>query len=224
MKNPGMLIAAVAALTFANCHKPVAEDDNRPPILKAPPPPAKPVPVARATPVPIATPQPRELAPDGVFYLRVKKSITTNDGITAFPAGTLVRRTFGGEYLTLDGQVLKLDAREMTNDLAEARQIAGYTTSARAAQARAIATASATPASTASAPSTARANPQHATGANPDPAGSAPGRRYVPGVIRQASGMESSTSLGGNHTPTKDGWLWQRNAAGDWVRVKQLRK
>lgn len=145
MKLTGLIVATVA-IALAGCQKPVAETTPQPPppelpVVESVPaaPPPVPVAVIEEPPTSVAPPEPvRELAPAGVFYLRAKKSLTTDDGIVGFAPGTVLRETAPGEYATRDNQTLKLAAHEITNDLAEARQLAGYNAAIRAAQAQGL--------------------------------------------------------------------------------------
>lgn len=137
--------------------------------------------------------------------------MTTDDGIIGFTPGTCLREFAPGEYLTNEGQALKLAAHEVTNDLAEARQIAGYSAAVRSLTARNIALLDAPK------PAAAEATPASAS------AGAA--ARHMPGVSTQVVKTRPTTGLGATHSKTEDGWLWQRSAkTGEWVPVKRLGK
>ncbi len=127
MKLTGMTITLLA-LALASCERPTAE--NRKP---APSPP-----VATAPPM-------RQIAAPGNYFLRRPVSITTDAGIAGYPAGTAVRQTSAQKYKTADGQILKLAANDVTNDLNEARALAGRDVVVQAALTRIPVRASATP-------------------------------------------------------------------------------
>lgn len=197
MKTSG-LIAALVTLALAGCQKPVAETepDTEPPPPAATPAPATPAAVV-AKVLPAATPVPRELAPAGRFYLRTKKSITTEDGIVGLPLATGLRETAPGEYVTDTGQQVTLAAHEVTNDLAEARQLASYNAAARAALANSL--------NAADAAETARAA-QAAKDAAAEASKSA--RRVAPAAAPAARPMGSSlnpnSELGKSHSSTNN--------------------
>lgn len=111
------LIVALAMLGLVGCKKPVE-------VVVEPP----------ATPAP-------EVAPPGRYWLRVKKSFTTDDGIVGYAPGTPLLETGPDEYVTDAGQSLQLAKEEVTNDLPEARKLVKSNAAARAIQARALAAA-----------------------------------------------------------------------------------
>lgn len=124
-------ILALTLLALAACEKKLtvstAPAPTPEPIAPATPAPtATPAPVpkiAEATPAP-ATPAPAShLAPEGVFFLTVAKSIMTDDGIIGLPPGTKVLRQAEGAYLAGEHK-LTLRADEVTNDLRMAQQLA----------------------------------------------------------------------------------------------------
>ena len=139
-------VAALCAFTFASCQKPVAEDSA----------PAAPAPVGPATPSPVATPPslvtappaspappvlaPPELAPPGRFFLRRKASSETAEGIVGYAPGTPVDQAAPGHYRVQDGNTLVLSDAEVTNNLAEARELVKGDATTRAAIARSLAT------------------------------------------------------------------------------------
>lgn len=138
-----LLLSAVALGIIAvigGCSKPAV-----PPIAQATPEPTpeptptpKPIAVvatpAPATPEPVpATPVPNYFAPEGVYFLMVKKSITTDDGITGVRPGTRLQKQADGSFTTDAGQTLQAAAHEVTNDLRVAQHIVGADAAASAA-------------------------------------------------------------------------------------------
>lgn len=200
----GLLFLCVA---LAGCSKPKSSKVEGPetpapqPVVATTPPPVK-----TATPVP-ATPAPKRLAPTGTFFLLTKKSVETADGITGFKPGTQITQQADGSF-TAGGLKLAVLPNEITNDLDLAARVAG----ADAQRQVAIQRAAATPAISATNNST-----KPASASTPDPS------RTVPATQRVGSGLDASSALGASHTMTKDGWLWQKTASGDWKRVRPLR-
>ena len=131
MKHFGLFIATLGALALTACHKPGTGSETTPISPVTPPPSKQSVVAVPATSPAVALPPARELAPEGIFYLRIEKSVTTPKGVVRLAPSTLVRRTSGGEYLTEENYALRLSSREITNDLAEARQILSNTLAAR---------------------------------------------------------------------------------------------
>lgn len=215
--KPGMiritLFAAVAA-AISSC-KPA-----KPEVAEEPPPvvPATPIPQATprlATPIAAITPAPDPLAPPGVFYLLRKASITTEEGIVGLKPGQSLRQTGPGTY-EVGGRSIQLPDDQVTNNLRIAGQFATAYASAQAVLRQNVQQRSATPSATPW-PKTA----QRSSTSAPSAAGAS--REYLPGVSKQASGLDSSSTLGAGHTRTKDGWLWQKNSAGQWIPVRPLR-
>ena len=92
-------------------------------------------------PVVLATPIPRRLAPEGVYYLTQKISVTNNDGVVGFPPGTEVRRVSqssnGMIVRTRNGVQTVLQDYQITNDLDIATQVARGDAAAQQAAAQA---------------------------------------------------------------------------------------
>jgi len=141
-----------------------------------------------------ATPTPAKAAPNGVFFLLTPISVETDSGITVLRPGTRVERTPGlATYKTPLGE-MSIASTALTNDPDLARRsLAGY----HATTVRPV-----------------EPPPTLAVTATPTPAKAAPMPTPAP---------PSTTTLGASHTRTKDGWLWQRKADGDWKRVRPLK-
>jgi hypothetical protein len=217
MKVTG-LIAVMAALAGASCSKPVATTGDE----DAPPPPAAVTTSAPVTPIaapapggaisqtPSATPAP-ELAPEGVFYLVAVARVENADGVHNLPPGTGVKLVRPGVYLTPYGEH-PLAAALLTNDLAKAR--AARDADRAAQDAARQKTADVAQAARAAQLARDSATPSPIAPAMQLPAGPTP--RFVEGVNRQPTGLDSSTSLGAAHTKVDDGWVWEKSADGKW--------
>lgn len=171
------------------------------------------------TPAPAATPPPvaKRLAPEGTFFLLVKKSAETPDGIFGFKPGTVVKQEADGSF-TAEGHKLDVQPNEITNDLDLAAHYAGADAQRQAALRQAAAIAAAvTP------PPSASANNSSSAPSRSSSSSSSSSGGPVSATRRTAGGLESSSSLGSGHTKTQDGWLWQKDAAGNWHRVRPLR-
>lgn len=216
----GILAAACAFL--AACSKKTAESAPEPaePAAVITPQP-KPVAAVAATP----TPAPQRLAPTGTFFLLVKKSAVTSDGIIGFKPGTTLKQEADGSF-TAEGHKLNLRPNEITNDLDLAARYASADAQRQAVIRQTTATATATPApTTALGTSSSLSKPSTSGSTNPT-SPTAPitsGFGIVAPTRTTGSGLEGSSSLGSNHTMTKDGWVWEKNGNGDWRRVKPLR-
>lgn len=209
--RPSIRLATLAcAVTLAACQKPVAQA----PLEPEPEPLATPAPVAV-----VATPVPDPLAPPGRFYLLQPVSITTQDGIIGLKPGRVLQQTGPGSY-AVDGHTVQLRGDQVTNNL----RIAGHYARADAAAQVAIRQnlqQSAAQQAAAAAEAQAFEKRAAADGA----ARQAPKtEKIASGVNRQASGLESSSSLGTSHTKTQGGWLMQKAPDGSWVPVRQLGK
>lgn len=62
-------------------------------------------------------PPPKRLAPEGVYYLIISKSIETDSGITSYRVGTQVSKVSENEVRTTDGVNLPAKPEETSNDL-----------------------------------------------------------------------------------------------------------
>jgi hypothetical protein len=231
MSPRSLLCALCGVLLIAGCQKkqtsePLAEEDTSSQPAPAPAPTAspaatpEPVPTAAAaTPAP-AAPAPNISAPEGVYYLRTRLSVPTDDGIVGLKPGTQVIKQPDGRYLA-DGHILEIPAEQLTNDLRIAARIAGADQAAQAAirQATQLA-ASLPPVSAAPAQVPPASTSPLASPASTQPASSgAPlnreGAQYVPGVTK-SRGLETSTAIGAGHTKTDDVILWQKSPDGAW--------
>lgn len=182
--------------------------------VAATPPPATPPPVVAMPPTP--TPVAKRLAPEGMFYLLVKKSVETTDGITGFKPGTLVKQEADGSF-TAEGKQLEVRPNEITNDLDLAARYAGADAMRQAAIRQSTSAAALPPAGTQpSAPNPAT----QAAGSNRPPAKSG---SSIVAPTQRVGALDASSALGAGHTMTKDGWVWQKDNAGNWRRVKPLR-
>lgn len=204
---------ALAALAFASCSKPVSEE-SPPPLASTTPAPGS----AATGPAPApSAPQPStgatasapELAPAGVFYLLTPARIETPDGIRGLPPGTGVKLVRTGVYLTPYGET-SLKPDQLTNDMGIARRARDADQAAqRAAQGARLAE---------------QARVAAAAAANAEAQRPAATPAYIEGTARQASGLQSSTTLGSGHTKTAHGWLWQKSVDGtQWLPIKRLR-
>lgn len=203
-------------VTLGGCSKRTTETEPAPetpaPVPVATPKPATPPPPtpAPATPPPVA----KRLAPPGTFYLLVKKSVETSDGIIGFKPGTQVKQEADGAF-TAEGHKLDVRANEITNDLDIAAHFAGADAMRQAAVRQVLATPVAAPAASVPGAPTPSA-PQ--TAARPTSSGPS-----IAAGQRSPAALGASSALGASHTMTRDGWLWQKDANGNWTRVKPLR-
>lgn len=202
------VLAVCAIATLPGCSKkPTGTEPAPEPPPAATPPRTTPAP---ATPVPATpTPVPKRLAPPGVFFLLVKKSVETSNGIIGFKPGTQIKQEADGSF-TAEGKKLDVRPGEATNDLDLAARYAGADAQRQAALRQTA------PLATTTAPAAAR------PAATPTPAARASGPSVAAGQ-RSPAALDASSALGSNHTMTKDGWLWQKDASGNWKRIKPLR-
>ncbi len=118
-----ILLTVLAVL--AGCSKQETITREAAPEVSAPTP--EPVAVVKATPAPnpapAPEPPPKRLAPEGIFYVIQRISVTTDDGVRSIPVGTgakLVRQS-GLQLVLNDGKSEFTAARsQVTNDLDEA--------------------------------------------------------------------------------------------------------
>ena len=211
----GILAAACAFMSA--CSKKTVETE---PVSESPEPVAvttpQPKPVVVATP----TPAPKRLAPAGTFFLLVKKSAVTNDGIIGFKPGTAVKQEADGSF-TAEGHKLDVRSNEITNDLDLAARYASADAQ-RQAVIRQV-TATPAPASTATLGSSSNLSRPAASASSSGTAPATTSSGLVAPVRTTGSGLQGSSTLGASHTMTKDGWGWEKNGNGDWRRLKPLR-
>jgi hypothetical protein len=203
-------ISLAACILIASCSR-----QNKTENAETVPAAAEPV---AATPEPkavvAATPAPKRLAPDGTFFLLVKKSVETSDGIIGLAPGTKIRQQADGRYAA-DGHYLELKTSEITNDLDIAAHYAGADARAQSAikdslQAHATAPK---PGAPTSAPSSSATAASRTTPSTP-----------VPAAPRAGSGLLGQNSaLGSAHTKVQGGWVYQKDATGNWVPVRPTR-
>jgi hypothetical protein len=196
----------LAPLLFSSCRKPIAEapvTEPAPEAAVATPTPATPMPK-----VVEATPAPNYLAPTGVFFLVTQVSVETPSGITGLRPGTQVQQTGPNEFLGPEGHKLTLRPDQVTNDLRIAQQIAGADAATQAALRRMSAPPPPKAPTTAPAASTQSAAP----------AAASPPQPSVP-----TSSLGGSSALGASHTRVKDGFVWQKNSEGVWIKVRPSR-
>jgi len=218
LKGFPLVLLATLAGWLAACSKPDSTASEEPapdePLPAETSAPTEQVAEATARVVPAATPAPRRLAPDGTFFLLVKKSIETDSGIIGLRPGTRVTHQPDGKYAA-EGQTFELQPGEITNDLDLAARIAGADARAQAAIRQALAQRAAP------LPGTTIDSPP-APDSNTPPSGDAPLSPPAP-LQRAGSSLGGTSALGGAHTRTAEGWLWQKDAAGNWEKVRQLR-
>lgn len=213
---PQLVIVAVC-VCIAACSKREAEPEQAEAVSTTPPPAATPAPVKAE--IAIATPPPKRLAPDGMFFLLTKKSVETPDGIVGLKPGTQVLRQPDGKFLA-DGHVLELLPTEMTNDLDLAGRIVGADARAQAAIRQ---TLQAQPRSTPVANGASPTRSAAPSGSTPATA-AAPVNPTIPGTQRSGgTGVESSTTLGSAHTRVQGGWIYEKDAQGNWVKSRLAR-
>ena len=198
-----MLAAGCSKSNTASEDAPLPEESE---VVVTAPPPATPVPA----PVAIAPP-PKRLAPDGVYFLLVKKSVETDAGIVGLKPGAQVIRQPDGKFL-VEGHTLDLAPGEITNDLDVAARVAGADARAQAAIRQTLASRP-TPVTT---PETAN-QPASTNSSSEPPALSAPSAQ------RSGSSLGGTNALGASHTRTQNGWLYQKNAAGEWEPIRRIR-
>jgi hypothetical protein len=218
MKVLSRIACIMACVLIGSCSKhdkAETTDTDQAPV--APPPPA-------ATPEPVkavvaATPAPKRLAPDGMFFLVVKKSVETSDGISGLAPGTQVLRQADGKYVA-DGHTLALQPSEITNDLDVAARYAGADARAQAAikqtlQAHATAPKPGAPGLAANA---------SGAGTSAPVASSASASGLVPATQRSnGTLLDGSSALGSAHSKIQGGWLYEKDAQGNWMQVRQVR-
>lgn len=199
------IMIALIGLSIAGCQKPVAVEEaadftRLPAELEVTPPMATPLPVPVVPKAYVEPPPPdvQTKAPDGIFFLLIHKSVMTTDGITGFPLGTQVKLIRPGIY-SADGQELELRETEVTNDLAMARSIRHLDIQKQAA----VRIPEAAPEPVAPLMSVGPARVEYA----PAPSGA----------------LDVSSALGTSHSRYKDGWKWQKDGSGQWVRVERLK-
>lgn len=210
--------ALFAGLLAASCSKPdTASDDatsaeESESIASGTPP----APTVAAPPSPVAiapAPAPKRLAPDGIFFLLTKKSVETDSGIVGLRPGAQVTRQPDGKF-SIEGQTLELAPGEITNDLDVAARVAGADARAQAAIRQTLA---ARPAAAVTAPEAADETGPSANSASESlpPASTS--------MQRSGSSLGGTNSLGSVHTRTQNGWLYQKNSAGEWEPVRRTR-
>lgn len=128
MRKGFLLILAVAGLGFAAIYF-YLQRTPPPPSPPTPPAQARPSPIAKTTPSPTAktAPPPRNLAPDGTYFLLRYHSVITDTGVTGFPPGTKVSLVgkSGQTIRVTDGQIeFDVSAGEVTNNLDIAARLA----------------------------------------------------------------------------------------------------
>jgi hypothetical protein len=151
------------------------------------------------------TPEPPQFAPAGVFYLVSAVSIQTNDGILGFKPGTQVVKQSDGSFIG-NGHKLQLNATQVTNDLRVARQVIAADENAQ---------------------NLLRQRQQQAAAQRitPKPVATPPGRRTTSVQTKPVEPAKPPLggSLGPAHTRVKDGYLWKRDADGQWVVDRPIR-
>lgn len=120
------LLSLLLALTLAGCNKPAeetVESDAPAPAGQA----AAPEAGARTSSSSLATGLSAEgadaTAPEGVFYLVSKVTISTENGVTGVPPGTRLQEVGPGQYIDLEGRTLKLEPKQVTKSVRIARQV-----------------------------------------------------------------------------------------------------
>jgi hypothetical protein len=96
------------------------------------------------TPIPTPTPITKHLAPEGIYFLVERVSITTDEGIHGVNLGAKVRlvKKVADKFIVNDGVFdFALSQDQITNDLDEARQLANYDAATQAKIAEEIASA-----------------------------------------------------------------------------------
>lgn len=211
------IVSLAACVLVASCSK---QDQTETTAVE----PATPAPVA-ATPEPVkvvaATPAPKRLAPDGTYFLTVKKSVETPDGIFGLKPGTQVLRQADGKY-TADGHVLELQASEITNDLDIAARYAGADARAQSAIKQTLQARPAAPPPT----TTAAVGGSTASRSTTTPANGTLGSTsstVAPTQRSNGSMLDGSSALGSAHTKVQGGWLYQKDASGNWTAVRPVR-
>ena len=132
MKISGLIFLFAALVVFFWTFNPPVERDAPPIVLMPPAPPIpEPEPPATATPETVAepaaappAPPEKHLAPDGVFYVLKRISITTDSGVIGIPVGTKVTRLKPGPPMRVTNGEREFDvqADAVTNDLDIAAQ------------------------------------------------------------------------------------------------------
>jgi len=214
MKSLIRTISLAACVLIASCSK-----QNQTENADAAPATSEPVATApEPKTVAVATPAPtKNLAPDGTFFLLVKKSVETPDGIIGLAPGTKIRQQADGRY-SADGHFLELKPSEMTNDLDLAARYAGADARAQAAIKETLQAHATAP--KAGAPTTTKAGASTASSVAAAPRATSP-----PPVAPSSSGtlLGQNSALGSAHTKVQGGWVYQKDATGNWIPVRPTR-
>lgn len=141
------LLPLLIALAVPGCEKPVVVPSTTGDAPAATPSPMPvsvaeaatptPAPPAPATPAPVpaaSAPEDDHLAPPGVFFLRSRLSVTTDDGIVGVLPGARAELQSDGRYL-VNGRTLAISPEYLTNDMRIAGQAgAQFNATEKAAQ------------------------------------------------------------------------------------------
>lgn len=101
-----------------------AQAETPPVAIEEPTPePEKPKPVEKPAPkIAAATPEPKQYAPEGIFFLKQAVNVENDAGIIGVKRGTQLAKV-GDKYRTPAGDELALTADQVTNELGEIRAI-----------------------------------------------------------------------------------------------------
>jgi hypothetical protein len=230
------IVLPVMMAALAACSKPaskvqneanqerVVSDSSSTPATQ--PEPTNPAPAA--APVAAATPQPKQLAPEGVYFLRVATRVETDAGILGVKRGAQLTKVDEKSYKTPHGDVVKLTPDQVTNDLNEARQIlqqeqnnaAALATwqaqSAKTEQARQAAAAAAT---------TPDPRPAPRRTTSPAPKAMASTSSLSAPTPRNGFAATPTSSLGGQHSAQKriGNEIYKKDKNGNWIFDRFIR-
>jgi len=209
-----LILMVAAGLCAAGCN-PLGtskeEGDDTPPDQVATMPPTSPEAPADASSAAgtsaAATPEPPQFAPPGVFYLLASTSIETDAGVFGLKPGTQVVKQTDGSFIG-EGHKLQLTPAQITNDLRVVRKVMAADDQAQNALRMRQQQAAA----------------QRAAAAAATPAAVTPaGKRTTPRPNATPTRPPMGGALGPAQTRTKDGYIWKRDANGNWVPDRPVR-
>jgi hypothetical protein len=177
-----------------------------------------------AAPIPVK--QPEWIAPPGVFYLLVRKSVVRESGIIGYPPGTRLTLIEGNRF-SVGSDELTVSPEERTNDVRIASGFATVDAQRQreiAERSAAVASRAAAAASAAEERAAAAARPTAVPGAPPPLSMTVVPSSTPPPVSagRAPAAPKSGPLLGASHTRVMDGFYWEKDASGTWRKVRPV--